>query len=50
LALALTYVGEPTRAIEVLQANIRLDPLQPTIHAFTAMIGYANYMPKRKLR
>ena len=46
-ARALTYAGEPARAIEVLKANIRLDPFQRNVVGFTAMIGYANYMLKR---
>src|SRR6266481_6297586 len=46
-ARALTYAGEPARAIEVLQANIRLDPFQPNVFGFTAMMGDANYMLKR---
>jgi adenylate cyclase len=45
-ARALTLVGEPARAIEVLEANMRLDPLQPLIHA-TSWLGMANYMLKR---
>src|SRR5262249_41856962 len=45
-ALVLTYAGEPTRAIEVLDANMRLDPFQPLIYA-TSWLGLANYMLKR---
>jgi adenylate cyclase len=44
-ARALTYAGEPARAIEVLEANIRLDPF-PWSHAYGSM-GLANYMLKR---
>ena len=46
-ALALTYTGEPARAIEVLEANIRLDPLQPKMFPFKAVMGFANYLLKR---
>jgi TolB-like protein len=46
-ARALTYAGEPARAIEVLKANIRLDPFQPNVVGFTAMMGEANYMLER---
>jgi adenylate cyclase len=46
-ARALTYGGEPAKAIEVLQANSRLDPFQRNAVGFTAMIGCANYMLKR---
>jgi adenylate cyclase len=45
-AQALTLAGEHARAIEVLEANIRLDPLQPLLFGF-AQRGYANYMLKR---
>jgi adenylate cyclase len=45
-ALALVYVGEPARAIEVLEANMRLDPLQPLIYP-TSWLGSANYLLKR---
>jgi adenylate cyclase len=44
-ALALVYVGEPARAIEVLEAIIRLDPF-PLSATFGTM-GFANYMRKR---
>jgi adenylate cyclase len=43
----LTYAGEPARAIEVLEANIRLDPFQPNMYAFIGFRGTANYMLKR---
>jgi adenylate cyclase len=46
-AQALTYAGEPARAIELLEANTHLDPLQPSMFAFTGMMGIANYMLKR---
>jgi adenylate cyclase len=45
-AKALTYGGEPARAIEVLEANIRLDPFQPLFGSFSQM-GLANYLLKR---
>ena len=41
-ARALTFVGEHVRAIEVMEANIRLDPSQPEF-----VMGFANYMLKR---
>ncbi len=44
-AVALMFAGEPTRAIEVLEASIRLDPFQPS-HVL-GHIGVANYMLKR---
>jgi adenylate cyclase len=46
-AQALIFVGEPARAIEVLEANIRLDPLRPNMFIFTGLMGFANYMLKR---
>jgi len=45
-ARALFYVGEPARAIEVLEANMRLDPFQPLMYS-TSWMGQANYMLKR---
>ena len=45
-ALALIFAGEPARALEVLEANIRLDPFQPFLLAF-GWRGQANYMLKR---
>jgi adenylate cyclase len=45
-AFALSCAGEHARAIEVLEANIRLDPFQPVIFSLGAM-GMANYMLKR---
>jgi adenylate cyclase len=41
-ARALHFAGEHARAIEVMEANIRLDPSQPEF-----VIGFANYMLKR---
>jgi adenylate cyclase len=45
-ARALTFAGEPARAIEVLEAEMRLDPFQPLIYA-TNWLGEANYSLKR---
>jgi adenylate cyclase len=44
-AAALMHTGEPTRAIEVLESSIRLDPFQPII--WSGFMGLANYMLKR---
>jgi adenylate cyclase len=44
---ALAYAGEPARAIEVLEANIRLYPLQPNVFGFTGMMAFANFILKR---
>jgi len=44
-AVALTFAGEPARAIQVLEASMRLDPFQP-FNSFR-VIGLANYMLKR---
>jgi len=44
-ARALMYAGEPARAIEVLEANMRLDPFQPFLAL--SLMGQANYMLKR---
>jgi adenylate cyclase len=44
-AVALMFAGEHARALEVLEASIRLDPLQPS-PAFARM-GHAYYMLKR---
>jgi len=46
-AKALTFVGEPARAIEVLQACSRLDPFQSNLPAFTGFMGIADYSLKR---
>jgi adenylate cyclase len=43
-ARALTYAGEHARAIEVMEANIRLDPFQPLSYS-VAVTGLANYTP-----
>jgi adenylate cyclase len=45
-ARALIYAGEPTRAIQVLEANLRFDPFQPFIWS-TSWLGFANYMLRR---
>jgi adenylate cyclase len=45
-ARSLMYAGEPARAIEVLNANMRLDPFQPLIYA-TGWLGQAYYLLKR---
>jgi adenylate cyclase len=44
-ALALVYVGEPARAIEVLEAIIRLDPFPPS--PTFGQLGFAYYVRKR---
>jgi adenylate cyclase len=41
----LTHAGVPARAIEVLQANSRLDPFQPP--AWLGFMGHAYYLLKR---
>ncbi len=43
--LVLAFAGEPTRAVEVLQANMRLDPFQPASRL--GYLGHAYYMLKR---
>ena len=43
----LVFVGEHRRAIEVLEANIRLDPLQRNTVPFAGIMGQANYMLQR---
>ena len=45
-ARALLFAGEPVRAIEVREANMRLDPFQPLMYS-TSWMGQANYMLKR---
>jgi adenylate cyclase len=45
-ARALMFAGEHARAIEVLNENMRLDPLQPLIYP-TSWLAFANYMLKR---
>jgi adenylate cyclase len=44
-AMVLTFAGEHVRAIEVLEASLRLDPFQPPIFSLGNM-GLANYMLK----
>ncbi len=44
-AIALIYVGEPARAIEVLEANMRLDPFASPNYSYGVM-GIANYTLK----
>jgi adenylate cyclase len=46
-AEALTFVGEPARAIEVLEACSRLGPSQSSLPPFTGIMGMANYALKR---
>jgi adenylate cyclase len=43
---ALMLAGESAKAIEVLKANIRLDPFKPVAHT-SGFMGQANYMLKR---
>src|SRR5262249_40756240 len=45
-ARTLTYAGEPAKAIELLEANLRIDPFQPLSYSL-AWLGMANYMLKR---
>jgi adenylate cyclase len=45
-AYVLTSAGEPAKAIEVLEANIRLDPFAPPLFS-SGYMGLANYMLKR---
>jgi adenylate cyclase len=45
-ARALTFVGKPARAIEVLQACSRLDRFQSNLPDFTGFMGVANYALK----
>jgi adenylate cyclase len=45
-AQAWIYAGQPERAIEVLEANMRLDPFASPIYS-SGMMGVANYMLKR---
>jgi hypothetical protein len=40
------YSGEPAKAIEALEANMRLDPFAPPTHS-SGIMGLANYMLKR---
>jgi adenylate cyclase len=43
----LVFAGEPARAIEVLEANIRLDPFQRNVVPFSGLMGSANYTLRR---
>ena len=45
-AFALIFWGEPAKALQVVEANIRLDPFQPLVLT-SGIIGLANYMLKR---
>src|SRR5262249_37770393 len=45
-ARALIFAGEPARAIEVLEANMRLDPFAPLLYS-AGWLGVANYSLKR---
>jgi adenylate cyclase len=45
-AQVLIYAGEPARAIEILEANMRLDPFMH-LNATSTVIAWANYMLKR---
>jgi adenylate cyclase len=45
-ARALIYAGEPAKAVEVLEANLRFDPFQPLIWS-TSWLGFANFMLRR---
>jgi adenylate cyclase len=45
-AAVLAFAGEPARAIEVLEANIRLDPFQSNVPGFMGVKAWANYMLK----
>jgi len=44
-AQVLTFAGEPARAIEVLETNMRLDPFQPLVYPMS-WLGMANYTLK----
>jgi adenylate cyclase len=44
-AHVLAYAGEPARAIEMLEANMRLDPFQPLIRS--GYLGHAYYLLRR---
>src|SRR5258708_947584 len=45
-ARALINVGDPARAIEVLEANLRFDPFQPLIYS-TSWLAFPNYTLNR---
>jgi adenylate cyclase len=44
--ITLMYAGEPARAIEVLEANMRVDPFASPLYS-SGVMGLANYMLKR---
>jgi adenylate cyclase len=45
-ARVLIYAGEPAKAIQVLEENLRFDPFQPLIWS-TSWLGFANFMLRR---
>jgi adenylate cyclase len=45
-ALVMIYAGEPARAIEILEANLRLDPF-PILATSSSYMAHANYLLKR---
>jgi adenylate cyclase len=45
-AAVLAFAGEPVRAIEMLETNIRLDPFQSNVPGFLGVKAWANYMLK----
>jgi adenylate cyclase len=45
-AIVLNHAGEPARAIEIVEANMRLDPF-PRLSGWAYVMGHANYMLKR---
>jgi adenylate cyclase len=45
-AQAWIYAGQPARAIEVLESNMRLDPFPSPVYS-SGMMGVANYLLKR---
>jgi adenylate cyclase len=45
-AVVLMFAGEPARAIDVLEANLRLDPFAPSIYS-SGVMGLAHYMLRR---
>ena len=45
-AMVLIYAGQPAKAIEVLHANVRLDPFQSIVSSF-GFLGFANLVLKR---
>jgi adenylate cyclase len=44
-AFVLLHAGEPARAIEIIQANLRLDPF-PSLVASSSFMAHANYLLK----